>query len=103
MQAQTIKEIIRGKNGELQGIAVTTVQGNKSVTVYKDKYGKITGRSESTTNSQERPIRSIVINMGSVRVQVPLGKLAIPPLQPIRISMEESKSEETVRGSSLHE
>lgn len=51
---------------------------------------------------RERPIRSIVINMGSVRVQVPLGKLAIPPLQPIRISMEESKSEETVRGSSLH-
>lgn len=48
-------------------------------------------------------LRSIVINTGSVRVQVPLGKLAIPPLQPIRISMEESKSEETVRGSSLHE
>ena len=39
-------------------------------------------------------LRSIVINTGSVRVQVPLGKLAIPPLQPIRISMEESKSEE---------
>ena len=55
LQAQTIKEIIRGKNGELQGIAVTTVQGNKSVTVYKDKYGKITGRSESTTNSQGKP------------------------------------------------
>lgn len=52
---------------------------------------------------RERPIRFIVINTGSVRVQVPLGKLAIPPLQPIRISMEESKSEETVRGSSLHE
>lgn len=52
---------------------------------------------------RERPIRSIVINMGSVRVQVPLGKLAIPSLQPIRISMEESKSEETVRGSSFHE
>lgn len=52
---------------------------------------------------RERPIRSIVINTGSVRVQVPLGKLAIPPLQPISISMEESKSEETVRGSSLHE
>lgn len=52
---------------------------------------------------RERPIRAIVINTGSVRVQVPLGKLAIPPLQPIRISMEESKSEETVRGSSFHE
>lgn len=52
---------------------------------------------------RESPIRSIVINTGSVRVQVPLGKLAIPPLQPIRISMEESKSEETVRGSSFHE
>lgn len=131
LQAQTIKEIIRGKNGELQGTAVTTVRGNKSVTVYKDKYGKITGRSESTTNSQGKThtvyrdqygqrtgtsttsikilerlllqLRSIVINTGSVRVQVPLGKLAIPPLQPIRISMEESKSEETVRGSSLHE
>lgn len=47
-------------------------------------------------------LRSIVINTGSVRVQVPLGKQAILPLQPIRISMEESKSEETVRGSSLH-
>lgn len=52
---------------------------------------------------RERPIRSIVINTGSVRVQVPLGKQAILPLQPIRISMEESKSEETVRGSSFHE
>lgn len=131
LQAQTIKETIRGKNGELQGTAVTTVRGNKSVTVYKDKYGKITGRSESTTIPRERPIRYIVINMvkgqeppqpalkilerlllqlrsivintGSVRVRVPLGKLAIPPLQPIRISMEESKSEETVRGSSFHE
>ena len=55
LQAQTIKETIRGKNGELQGTAVTTVRGNKSVTVYKDKYGKITGRSESTTNSQGKP------------------------------------------------
>lgn len=52
---------------------------------------------------RERPIRYIVINTGSVRVQVPLGKQAILPLQPIRISMEESKSEETVRGSSFHE
>ena len=52
---------------------------------------------------RESPIRYIVINTGSVRVQVPLGKLAIPPLQPIRISMEESKSEEIVRGSSFHE
>ena len=52
LQAQTIKETIRGKNGELQGTAVTTVRGNKSVIVYKDKYGMITGRSESTTNSQ---------------------------------------------------
>ena len=34
LQAQTIKETIRGKNGELQGTAVTTVRGNKSVTVY---------------------------------------------------------------------
>lgn len=48
-------------------------------------------------------LRSIVINTGSVRVQVPLDKLAIPPLQLIRISMEESKSEETVRGNSFHE
>lgn len=121
-----------GKEWRTEGTAVTTVRGNKSVTVYKDKYGKITGRSESTTNSQGKThtvyrdqygqrtgtsttstlkilerlllqLRSIVINTGSVRVQVPLGKLAIPPLQPIRISMEESKSEETVRGSSFHE
>lgn len=63
LQAQTIKETIRGKNGELQGTAVTTVRGNKSVTVYKDKYGKITGRSESTTNYQGSPIRYIVTNM----------------------------------------
>ena len=55
LQAQTIKETIRGKNGELHGTTVTTVRGNKSVTVYKDKYGMITGRSESTTNSQGKP------------------------------------------------
>nr|WP_302687791.1 hypothetical protein [uncultured Prevotella sp.] len=41
-----------GKEWRTEGTAVTTVRGNKSVTVYKDKYGKITGRSESTTNSQ---------------------------------------------------
>lgn len=48
-------------------------------------------------------LRSIVINTGSVRVQVPLGNLAIPSTTTYKdISMEESKSEETVRGSSLH-
>lgn len=131
LQAQTIKETIRGKNGELQGTAVTTVRGNKSVTVYKDKYGRLPEDLRVLQIPRERPIRYIVTNMvkgqeppqpalkileclllqlrfivintGSVRVQVPLGKLAIPPLQPIRISMEESKSEETVRGSSFHE
>ena len=47
-------------------------------------------------------LRSLVINTGSVRVQVTIGKLAIPPLQPRRISMEESKKEETVRESNFH-
>ncbi len=103
LQAQTIKETIRGKNGELQGTTVTTVRGNKSVTVYKDKYGndyrkdlrvlQIPRESPiryivtNMVKGQESPqpalkilerlllqLRSIVINMGSVRVQVPLGK-----------------------------
>lgn len=132
LQAQTIKETIRGKNGELQGTAVTTVRGNKSVTVYiRTNMVRLPEDLRVLQIPRERPIRyivtnmvkeqeppqpalkiqerlllqlrSIVINTGSVRVQVPLGKLAIPPLQPIRISMEESKSEETVRGSSFHE
>lgn len=103
LQAQTIKEIIRGKNGELQGIAVTTVRGNKSVTVYKDKYGKITGRSESTTNSQGKTHTVYRDKYGQRTGTSTLGKQAILPLQPIRISMEESKSEETVRGNSFHE
>lgn len=49
--AQTVKETVRGKYGEILGTAETTVRGGKRVTVYKDKYGQITGTSESKTHS----------------------------------------------------
>ena len=49
--AQTVKETVRGKYGENLGTAETTVRGGKRVTVYKDKYGQITGTSESKTHS----------------------------------------------------
>lgn len=54
---------------------------------------------------RESPIRYIVTKMvkGQEPPQPALKILERLLLQPIRISMEESKSEETVRGSSLHE
>lgn len=51
IDAQTVKETVRGKYGENLGTAETTVRGGKRVTVYKDKYGQITGTSESKTHS----------------------------------------------------
>lgn len=51
IDAQTVKETVRGKYGENLGTAETTVRGGKSVTVYKDKYGQITGTSESKTHA----------------------------------------------------
>lgn len=50
IDAQTVKETVRGKYGEDLGTAETTVRGGKSVTVYKDKYGQKTGTSTSTTS-----------------------------------------------------
>ena len=51
IDAQTVKETVRGKYGENLGTAETTVRGGKRVTVYKDKYGQNTGTSESKTHS----------------------------------------------------
>lgn len=51
LSAQTLKETIRGKYGEYQGTAETRMRGGKAVTVYKDKYGQVTGNSESITSS----------------------------------------------------
>lgn len=50
IEAQTLKETVRGKYGENLGTAETTIRGGKSVTVYKDKYGQKTGTSTSTTS-----------------------------------------------------
>ena len=49
--AQTLKETVRGKYGENLGTAETTIRGGKSVTVCKDKYGQVTGTSESKTSA----------------------------------------------------
>ena len=51
IDAQTVKETVRGKYGENLGTAETTIRGGKSVTVYKDKFGQITGTSESRTGA----------------------------------------------------
>ena len=45
-QAQTLKETIRGKFGEYQGTSETRVRGGKTTTVYRDKYGQVTGRGQ---------------------------------------------------------
>lgn len=50
LQAQTLKETIRGKFGEYQGSSETRVRGGKTTTVYRDKYGVVTGTSETRTN-----------------------------------------------------
>lgn len=44
LQAQKLKETIRGKYGEYQGTAETRMRGGKAVTVYKVKYGQVTGK-----------------------------------------------------------
>lgn len=49
--AQTLKETVRGKYGENLGTAETTIRRGKSVTVYKDKFGQVTGTSESKTSA----------------------------------------------------
>ena len=51
IDAQTVKETVHGKYGENLGTAETKIRGGKSVTVYKDKYGQITGTSESKTHA----------------------------------------------------
>ena len=51
IDAQTVKETVRGKYGENLGTVETTIRGGKSVTVYKDKFGQITGTSESRTGA----------------------------------------------------
>ena len=51
IDAQTVKETVRSKYGENLGTAETTVRGGKRVTVYRDKYGQITGTSESKTHA----------------------------------------------------
>ena len=51
LMAQTLKETVRGKYGENLGTAETTIRGGKSVTVYKDKYGQVTGTCESKTSA----------------------------------------------------
>lgn len=51
IDAQTVKETVRGKYGENLGTAETTIRDGKSVTVYRDKYGQITGTSESKTHA----------------------------------------------------
>ena len=48
IDAQTVKETVRGKYGENLGTAETTIRGGKSVTVYKDKYGQKTGTSTTS-------------------------------------------------------
>ena len=50
LQAQTLKETIRGKFGEYQGTSETRVRSGKTTTVYRDKYGVVTGTSETRTN-----------------------------------------------------
>ena len=77
LQAQTLKETIRGKYGEYQGTAETSMRGGKAVTVYKDKYGQVTGTSESRTNSSGKTTTVYkdkygqVTGKGSVRGRVP--------------------------------
>lgn len=46
IDAQTVKETVRGKYGENLGTAETTVRGGKRVTVYKDKYGQVTRKGK---------------------------------------------------------
>ena len=46
IDAQTVKETVRGKYGENLGTAETTIRGGKSVTVYRDKYGQVTRKGK---------------------------------------------------------
>ena len=116
IDAQTVKETVRGKYGENLGTAETTIRGGKSVTVYRDKYGQITGTSESKTHAfgktttvykdkygqkqapvpvqqvvacshRERLLPLIVISMARKRAPAPPSILAIQAPPSIEISM----------------
>ena len=90
--AQTLKETVRGKYGENLGTAETTIRGGKSVTVYKDKYGQVTGTSESKTSAFGKLRRFTKTNMVKRRAlalvpQVMDCSLQVPPLPLIVTSM----------------
>lgn len=46
-QAQKLKESVRGRYGEYQGSSETRIRGGKATTTYRDKYGLVTGTSET--------------------------------------------------------
>ncbi len=77
IDAQTVKETVRGKYGENLGTAETTIRGGKSVTVYKDKYGKKTGTSTTkhsgnTGTTVYRDKYGQVTRKGKVKGRLPI-------------------------------
>lgn len=130
IDAQTVKETVRGKYGENLGTAETTIRGGKSVTVYKDKFGQITGTSESRTGAfgktttvykdkygqktgtstslqvvacshRERLLPLIVTSTGRKRAPAPPSILAILVPPSIEISMDRL-SERALLGAGCH-
>ena len=77
IDAQTVKETVRGKYGENLGTAETTVRGGKRVTVYKDKYGQITGTSESKTHSFGKTTTVYKDKYGQKRAPAPVQQVMV--------------------------
>lgn len=75
IDAQTVKETVRSKYGENQGTAETTVRGGKRVTVYRDKYGQITGTSESKTHSFGKTTTVYKDKYGQKRAPAPVQQV----------------------------
>ena len=46
IDAQTVKETVRGKYGKKTGTSTTKHSGNTGTTVYRDKYGQVTRKGK---------------------------------------------------------
>ena len=75
IDAQTVKETVHGKYGENLGTAETKIRGGKSVTVYKDKYGQITGTSESKTHAFGKTTTVYKDKYGQKRAPAPVQQV----------------------------
>lgn len=75
IDAQTVKETVRGKYGEDLGTAETTVRGGKRVTVYRDKYGQLLEHQKVRPTLLARLLRFTRISMVKKQAPAPVQQV----------------------------